>query len=122
MAHSSGGEQAAASPPPLPRAIPISGEVLPPVGMGTWQTFDVSPSATRRRPLEGVLRRFVEKGGRFIDSSPMYGRSEEMVGNLCATLGEADFFLATKVWTRGRRAGIEQMERSASLLRKSPTT
>ncbi len=99
------------------RAIPSSGEALPVVGIGTWQTFDVGASASERRPLEEVLRVFAERGGRVVDSSPMYGRSEGVVGDLARGLGVTDsLFLATKVWTTGRQAGVDQMERSLSLL------
>lgn len=100
------------------RPIPSSGEALPVVGVGTWQTFDVGTSPEDRLPLEQVLSRFVELGGRVVDSSPMYGRSEAVVGEISAGLRlHRSLFLATKVWTRGRQAGIEQMERSRKLLR-----
>lgn len=106
-----------ASPEPLLRAIPSSGERIPVVGLGTWSTFDVGSSATKRQPLEEVLTRFSERGGRVVDSSPMYGRSEAVVGEIAAKRGiMGKFFLATKVWTRGRAAGIEQMETSERLL------
>jgi diketogulonate reductase-like aldo/keto reductase len=97
----------------LTRAIPSSGEKLPVIGVGTWQTFDVGPSETDRAPLEKVLSLLVELGGRVIDSSPMYGRSEEVIGDLAVKLRlEGKLFLATKVWTQGRQAGIQSMERS----------
>ncbi|MFI5198550.1 MAG: aldo/keto reductase [Thermoanaerobaculia bacterium] len=87
------------------------------VGLGTWSTFDVGSAISEREPLEGVLGRFVERGGRVVDSSPMYGRSEAVVGEIAAKLGfTGKLFLATKVWTRGRQAGIEQMETSERLL------
>lgn len=87
---------------------------LPKIGLGTWQTFDVSDP----RPLAPVLKTFVELGGRVIDSSPMYGRSEEVAGNLATSLGIRDkLFVATKVWTSGRTAGIRQMEDSERKLR-----
>jgi len=95
----------------LMRRIPASGEMIPAVGLGTWQAFDVG--ADRRAPLEGVLGTFVELGGSLIDSSPMYGRSEEVVGALAVKLGlESKLFVATKVWTSGKAAGIRQMEDS----------
>jgi aryl-alcohol dehydrogenase-like predicted oxidoreductase len=101
----------------LLRAIPSSGERIPVVGLGTWSTFDVGSSAAERQPLEEVLTRFSERGGRVVDSSPMYGRSEAVVGKIAAKRGiMGKFFLATKVWTRGRAAGIEQMETSERLL------
>ncbi|HUP44586.1 MAG TPA: aldo/keto reductase, partial [Thermoanaerobaculia bacterium] len=93
-------------------------ETIPPIGLGTWQTFDVGPSAAERKPLEEVLQAFVELGGRLVDSSPMYGRSEEVVGDIAAKLGvHPKLFMATKVWTRGKQAGIEQMEESMRKLR-----
>jgi len=97
----------------LTRAIPSSGEKLPVIGLGTWQTFDVGPSEADRAPLEKVLSLLVELGGRVVDSSPMYGRSEEVIGDLATKLHlEGKLFLATKVWTQGRQAGIQSMERS----------
>jgi len=95
------------------RAIPSSGELLPVIGLGTWQTFDVAGAA--RAKLVPVVERFAAGGGRVIDTSPMYGRAEEAVGEL----KPPDAFLATKVWTEGREHGIEQMERSMRLLRTS---
>jgi diketogulonate reductase-like aldo/keto reductase len=101
----------------LTRAIPASGEKLPVIGLGTWQTFDVDLKPDSGAQLESVLSQFAKLGGRVIDSSPMYGRSEEVIGELSAKLGLRDkFFLATKVWTRGKEAGIESMERSLQRL------
>jgi diketogulonate reductase-like aldo/keto reductase len=97
--------------PVLTRPIPSTGETLPVIGLGTWQTFDVAPSA--RTGVEEVLAAFVDLGGSVVDSSPMYGRSEEVVGALAATLGiQTKLFLATKVWTSGKTAGLRQMEDS----------
>lgn len=93
------------------RPIPSSGEPLPVIGLGTWQTFDVAGAA--RAKLVPVVERFAAGGGRVIDTSPMYGRAEEAVGEL----KPPNAFLATKVWTQGREDGIEQMERSMRLLR-----
>ncbi|HYI11904.1 MAG TPA: aldo/keto reductase [Thermoanaerobaculia bacterium] len=102
----------------LTRAIPSTKEQLPVIGLGTWQTFDVGGSASARKPLLDVLALFVQLGGRVIDSSPMYGRSENVVGDLAVELGLRDkLFMATKVWTSGKRAGIEQMEDSTRKLR-----
>jgi len=102
---------------PILRAIPSSKETVPVIGLGTWQTFDVGDGAARE-PLRHVLRRFVELGGRVVDSSPMYGRAESVVGDLAAELGLRDtLFLATKVWTSSRDAGIAQMEESLRRLR-----
>jgi diketogulonate reductase-like aldo/keto reductase len=103
---------------PLRRTIPSSGEALPVIGLGTWQTFDVGSSVPERAALKDVLREFVALGGKVVDSSPMYGESERVVGDLTAELGLRDkLFLATKVWTSGRDAGIKQMQESLRLLR-----
>src|SRR6185369_9154927 len=97
----------------LTRTIPSTGEELPVLGLGTWQTFDVGASERERAPLAEVLRDFVALGGRLVDSSPMYGRSEDVVGAVAETAGVHDrLFLATKVWTSGHQKGIEQMESS----------
>jgi diketogulonate reductase-like aldo/keto reductase len=97
----------------LTRAILSSGEKLPVIGLGTWKVFDVGASAAARTPLEEILRVFAQRGARVIDSSPMYGKSEEVIGALVAKLQLRDkLFFATKVWTRGQQAGIESMERS----------
>lgn len=105
----------------ITRLIPDRGEPLPVVGLGTWQTFDAGDDAARLSSLAEVLRLLFESGGRVIDSSPMYGRAEAVVGDLLARLGaRKQAFVATKVWTTGREAGIAQMRRSAELLR-TPT-
>lgn len=102
----------------MKRRIPRSGELLPVVGLGTWRAFDVGPRAPERAELKEVLRLLVELGGSVVDSSPMYGEAERVVGDLAAELGIRDrLFLATKVWTTGRDAGIRQMENSFRLLR-----
>ena len=81
------------------RKIPSSGELLPVLGLGTWQTFDVANDAAARAPLGDVLREFSALGGKLIDSSPMYGRSEEVAGDLIAKIGAREkLFIATKVW------------------------
>jgi len=106
------------SKPTLKRPIPRSGKLLPAVGVGTWQTFDVGPRAPERAELKEVLRLLVELGGSVVDSSPMYGEAERVVGDLAADLGiHQRLFLATKVWTSGREAGIRQMENSFRLMR-----
>src|SRR5262245_14867048 len=82
------------------RKIPSSGEMLPVVGCGTWRTFDVGPAPEQRAPLGEVLRLMFEAGGSVIDSSPMYGAAEGVVGDLLAAAGSRDkALLATKVWT-----------------------
>src|SRR5438876_7164457 len=109
---------ASASPAPLARPIPSSGETIPAVGLGTWRTFDVGASPTERAPLRDVLKDFAELGGRVVDSSPMYGAAESVVGDLASELAITDkLFLATKVWTSGRDAGVAQMEQSLKRLR-----
>ena len=111
-------QAAAESSTMLTRMIPSSGETLPVIGLGTWRAFDVDLTSDIRRQLEEVLSLFVKLDGRVIDSSPMYGRAEEVIGELTAALGIREkLFLATKVWTRGRENGIESIERSMALLR-----
>src|SRR5438094_4701330 len=111
-------QAAAESSTMLTRMIPSSGETLPVIGLGTWRAFDVDLTSDIRRQLEEVLSLFVKLGERGVDSSPMYGRAEEVIGELTAALGIRErLFLATKVWTRGRENGIESIERSMALLR-----
>ena len=101
----------------LLRTIPSSGEKISAVGLGTSRTFDVGSSPNERAPLKEVLQRFVQLGGKLVDTSPMYGRAEEVIGDLAAELKLEDkLFFATKVWTSGKQAGIESMERSLKLL------
>jgi aryl-alcohol dehydrogenase-like predicted oxidoreductase len=100
------------------RKVPSTGEMLGVVGLGTWQTFDVGSAPAERAPLADVLQVLFEAGGSVIDSSPMYGRAEAVTGDLLAAAGLRDkAFIATKVWTMGRQAGIAQMEQSLKLLR-----
>jgi len=99
------------------RPIPSTGERLPAIGLGSWQTFDVEDP----RPVRPVVERFLALGGRAIDSSPMYGRAEGAIGAMLAAIRRADPkapapFLATKVWTRGKQDGIAQMKRSLDRL------
>jgi len=100
----------------LRRRIPASGERIAAIGLGTYETF---PVADRALPaLQQVLARFVALGGQVVDSSPMYGRAESVLGHLADTLGTRDrLFLATKVWTSGAAEGIRQMETSFIRLR-----
>lgn len=103
------------------RPIPRTGELLPVIGLGTWQTFDVGAGQPVRKPLDAVLEKLLASGARVIDSSPMYGRAEEVTGDELAAIGAggalAKPFLATKVWTSGKQAGIAQMKRSMKRLR-----
>jgi aryl-alcohol dehydrogenase-like predicted oxidoreductase len=102
----------AAAATPLAAAVP---KRFYPIGLGTWQTFDVD---TPTPALEQVLSLFVQLGGSVVDSSPMYNRSEKILGDLAVKLGVRDkLYVATKVWTSGRAAGIAQMESSERLLR-----
>ncbi len=95
---------------PGTRPIPSSGERIPVIGLGTWRAFDVGHTESARAPLEQSVAAFESLGGSVIDSSPMYGWAEEVVGEILASLGLRDrMFIATKVWTQGRERGIEQM-------------
>lgn len=104
----------------MKRAIPRTGETLFPVGLGTWQVFDVANDSAARAQAGEALRTFAELGGEMVDSSPMYGSSETVTGDLAAELGlHKSLFIATKVWTQGREAGIAQMRDSIKKLRTS---
>ena len=101
----------------MTKKIPSTGEDLPAIGLGTWQTFDAGDDQAAREQLREVLRIFAG-AGKLIDSSPMYGSSESVAGDLIAELGVRDrLFIATKVWTSGRDEGIQQMETSFKRLR-----
>ena len=95
--------------------LPQNGVTLPKIGLGTWQTFDVGSDAAARAPLREVLKML---NGNVVDSSPMYGTSETVAGDLIAELGlRPKLFIATKVWTQGRDEGVRQMETSFKRLR-----
>lgn len=97
----------------MKRNIPSSGELLPVVGLGTWQTFDVHNDKDMHKQLTEVLLEMKQLGGAMIDSSPMYGSSEAVVGDLIQRASIRDaFFYATKVWTTGKEEGIAQMNAS----------
>lgn len=105
----------------MKRAIPSSGEQIGIVGLGTWQTFDVGDSSSQQEPLKAVLRALVQSGGSVIDSSPMYGSSERVVGELTSQMNLQDqLFFATKVWTRGEQSGIDQMQTSMRKMKTNP--
>lgn len=107
-----------ATTPMIRRAIPRSGEQLPVIGLGTYIVFDVAPDTPEIAALKEVLKIFVAGGGSLVDSSPMYGRAEATVGTLAADLKlHPSLFLATKVWTSGRQAGIRQMQDSLRRMR-----
>ena len=99
--------------PALRKVIPSSGEALPVIGMGSARTFDVGDDAKARKALLPVLQAFFDRGGALIDSSPMYGSAEQVIGDLLQQIDDHHhLFAATKVWTDGKQAGIEQMQRS----------
>jgi diketogulonate reductase-like aldo/keto reductase len=103
----------------LKRAIPGSGEQIPVIGMGTWITFNVGSDEKLRAGRLAVMKAFFEKGGMLVDSSPMYGSSEDVVGWCLSQLGEKPpLFSATKVWTMFQGWGVSQMEKSQSLWRR----
>jgi diketogulonate reductase-like aldo/keto reductase len=100
------------------RPIPSSGEPLPVIGLGTYINFDVAPGSADYQRLPDVLRALFAASGSVVDSSPMYRRAEQTTGELLeAMTPRPRAFLATKVWTQGRDAGIAQMEQSFKLLR-----
>jgi len=103
---------------PMLRSIPSSGEKLPALGLGTWQVLDVGPTGRDYDAALAATRSFLDSGGRLIDSSPMYGRSEERIGDILAAIKPAAKpFLATKIWTTGREAGRAQLADSHRLMR-----
>ncbi len=102
----------------IERIIPSSGESISLVGCGTWQTFDVGSSPNELEGPSSVIGALVEGGGKLIDSSPMYGQAERVTGEILSRSGlRGKTFLATKVWTRGKESGIDQMSRSFELLK-----
>jgi diketogulonate reductase-like aldo/keto reductase len=101
----------------LTRPIPATGEALPVIGLGTSDTFDVDPAAAVGGTVGAVYDAFVAGGGTVLDSSPMYGRAEAVLGALMqARANRQRMFVATKVWTRGRDAGAKQIAASMRLL------
>ena len=103
----------------LQRIIPSSGEALPVIGLGTWQTFDVQGEQTYP-VLEKVLNELHTAGGRLIDSSPMYGKAEQVIGDISSGMQTADdFFYATKVWTTGLLEGTREMEASFRKMKRT---
>ena len=102
---------------PITRAIPSTGERLPAIGMGTSRTFDVGNDPAGMAQLSKVLQVFFDNGGAVIDTSPMYGTSEKVIGELLKTIqNKTKLFAATKVWTNGKQNGIEQMQKSMRLM------
>jgi diketogulonate reductase-like aldo/keto reductase len=104
--------------PMLTRPIPSTGEAMPVIGLGTYQTFDVGSNQSARPALREVLSLFFAAGARMIDSSPMYGTAEAVTGELLSEMHARDkAFLATKVWVSGKDRGIAQMRQSSERLR-----
>ena len=104
--------------PLISRPIPASGEKLPLLGLGTWQVFDVASAGTEYLQARATVQTLVDGGASLVDSSPMYGRSESVTGDVTAELGVRNrLFVATKVWTRGHDEGITQMNTSLQRLR-----
>ncbi len=115
-------EAADATPRQLQRLVPSTGEALPALGLGTWQTFDVATDTAALAAARETLRLFAAAGGRLVDSSPMYGSSESVVGAAASTLGlQSALFFATKVWTSGREEGIRQMNTSIKRMQGGTT-
>ena len=105
----------------ITRKIPASGELIPAIGLGSWITFNVGDSENELAPMRNVLRAFVDAGGKVIDSSPMYGRSERVIGKLAAELSVTDkLWIATKVWTTGEKSGKTQIENSRDYFKTWP--
>jgi len=101
----------------LTKKIPATGEQMPVIGLGTLQAFDVAGTAEERAKLGEVLKLLVAQGGTLVDTSPRYGRAEAVVGNLCAELNLTDeLFFATKVFSEGEQAGIDEMTTSLERL------
>jgi diketogulonate reductase-like aldo/keto reductase len=104
----------------ITRPIPSTREQLPVIGLGSWQTFDVNDNSPKRGDLLDVLKILTGHKGSLVDSSPMYGRSEKVIGDLVEKSNlQEDIFFATKVWTTGKENGIRQMENSFSLFKTS---
>jgi diketogulonate reductase-like aldo/keto reductase len=101
--------------PPITRPIPATGETLPAIGVGSWITFNVPPDTAAAASLVPVLRSFFERGGAMIDSSPMYGYSETIIGEMLKQTSHPRLFSATKIWTVGKALGQMQFERSLRL-------
>jgi len=115
IAASTAARPAFAQPGAVTKPIPSSGEALPVIGIGTWQAFDVRGDTSA---LREVMKAFAAAGGRVVDSSPMYGAAEAVIGELAEELElRKKLFFATKVWTSGRAEGIRQMENSFKRMR-----
>jgi len=116
VAHLGPGPASAAAGPVLTRAVPSTDEKLPVIGMGSWITFNVGENEKLRAGRVKVLQKFFDRGGGMIDSSPMYGSSEEVIGHCLKKVSNSDsLFAATKVWTVSKWLGIRQMKASEEL-------
>ena len=105
------------NPQMLSRKIPASGEAMPVIGLGTYSVFDVASTPDNIATRKSIVDMLVDSGGRLVDTSPMYNRSEKIIGDIIAAGTDRDsLFLATKVWTDGRDAGLAQMRRSFELM------
>ena len=101
----------------LRKPIPRTGEQLPVIGLGTYSVFDVASTSSEIATRKDIVDRLVEAGGSLLDTSPMYNRSERVIGDVIdAGVDRSDLFLATKVWIDGKQAGVTQMARSADLM------
>lgn len=109
--------QAQGRPALLTRAIPSSGEQIPLVGLGSWITFNVGRDPQSRMECQEVMRAFFAGGGRLIDSSPMYGSAQDVIGEAVAKLRPAQLFSADKVWIGSGEQGPDQAEASRRLWR-----
>jgi len=116
-AAASAGARAAAAGPLITRKIPSSGEAIPVIGLGTSGPFEAGNSPAERAPLKEVLDAFFAAGARLIDTSPMYSTAEGVLGDLMTPAMHERVFLATKVWTRGQREGVQQMTKSGEIMK-----
>lgn len=99
------------------RPIPDSDERLPVIGLGTYSVFDVESAPAEIAKRREIVEQLLGEGGSVIDTSPMYNRSESIIGDIIESgVPREPMFVATKVWTDGRDAGVEQMRRSAVLM------
>lgn len=99
------------------KPIPNSGEQLPVIGLGTYNVFDVNSTPDEIAAKKAILELLIEHGGSVVDTSPMYNRSEKVIGDaIQAGAARKNLFLATKVWTDGQQSGVTQMQRSADLM------
>ncbi len=100
----------------LMKTISGSNELLPVIGVGTWITFDVGDNSAAMDTRTGVLQEFFDMGGKMVDSSPMYGRSQTVIGRCLERIdNDAGLFSATKIWTPGRDRGVHQINASEKL-------